>query len=181
MGVLEKRREDVLIQHNRIPLCPWASIKSALAASASLSGPEGLSRNELNGAEPQSDQKILRCCRLSLCCLLSFENKAFYKPLPSVSAVTLLHLHHQILNISNLSLFLSCCILRSVSLRFRIGSRQPASMMKDCLQFLIEPAKKLKFRLKVQCVIRSFIHCIKGFISNSVKFINIRAKWQTLV
>lgn len=31
----------VLIRHNRIPLCPRASIKSALAASAGLSGPAG--------------------------------------------------------------------------------------------------------------------------------------------
>lgn len=30
---------------------------------------------------------------------------------------------------------------------------KPAKMMKECLQFLIEPAKKLKLRLKVQFVL----------------------------
>lgn len=155
VGVLEKRREDVLIRHNHIPLCPWASIKSALAASAGLSGPAGLSRNELNGAEPQSDQKILRCCRLSLCWVLRI--RLFTNP---SHLSQLLHSFIYIIRseTSQISLFLFCCFLHSISLRFWIGSRQPANMMKDCLQFLIEPAKKLKFRLKVQCVICSFIH-----------------------
>jgi len=177
VGVLEKRWEDVLIRHNRIPLCPRASIKNALAASTGLSGPAGPTVGTSRAAEWSKNIAPLQVESVEFAEF--WEKRLFYKPLPSVSAATLPHLHHQILNISNLSLFLSCCILLSVTLRFLTGSRQPAEMMKDCLQFLIEPAKKLKFRLKVRCVIHSFISS-KGL---SVKFIKIRAffKWQARV
>lgn len=180
MGVLEKRWEDVLIRHNHIPLCPWASIKSALAASAGLSGPAGptvgTSRTE------QSRRVIKKYCVVAGWVCVEFAEfwvlLAFYKPLPSVSAATLPHLHHQILNISNPSLFLS---LYSTLRYFQVSNRVTSACRYDeRLPSVPHWASKEAQVSSQGTVCHSFIS-LKGL---SVKFIKIRAfffQWQARV